>query len=270
MGYQTYIHTQKKMFWLLVGIMSISSAVSQCTFDDRLLEKSTRNALKDSWPKFEKRSGKTMVPVLYTRKVTSSTRLLMKLIYKRIEKRMDFSCPIQFEIGKNWIRGRTTLLVHQKSAGCGSKSVGGSVGRLTRHLITLTMSVSPCQNNRKTWKKVALHELFHVFGIAHTQRRVDRDNYITVIQDNIQEKFRRQYDICYGCTIVPLVAYECNSIMHYSDSTFSISPGHKPTMKSANKQSCPAWQLIFGSYTGTTNDWNSLKFALGCCVYSFD
>merc|ERR1711872_1162742 len=123
MGYQTYIHTQKKMFWLLVGIMSISSAVSQCTFDDRLLEKSTRNALEKSWPKFGKRNGKIIVPVLYTRKVTSSTRAEMKKIYQRIENKMDSSCPIQFEIGKNWILRQTKLLVHQKSAGCGSKSV---------------------------------------------------------------------------------------------------------------------------------------------------
>ena len=67
--------------------------------------------------------------------------------------------------------------------------------------------------NINIWKNIFLHEMFHVFGIGHTHARPDRDEYITVLEDNIQEKFKSQYDKCEQCpTYGP---YECNSIMHY-------------------------------------------------------
>merc|ERR1712226_684265 len=44
-----------------------------------------------------------------------------------------------------------------------------------------------------------LHELFHVFGVMHTQKRPDRDRHVKVLKENIQDRFEFSYDICYEC-----------------------------------------------------------------------
>merc|ERR1711915_832062 len=58
--------------------------------------------------------------------------------------------------------------------------------------IFLEMSVRPYYMDRNgniiensIWKGVFIHEIFHVFGIAHTQRRSDRESYVEVLWDNI-------------------------------------------------------------------------------------
>ena len=67
--------------------------------------------------------------------------------------------------------------------------------------------------DKALWKSIFMHEMFHVFGIAHTQSRFDRYKYIEVIEDNIMPSRRNNYEICYDCTVYG--PYECNSIMHY-------------------------------------------------------
>ena len=40
-----------------------------------------------------------------------------------------------------------------------------------------------------------LHEMFHMFGVMHTQMRADRDKYINVYKNNVQRFYRREYDV---------------------------------------------------------------------------
>ena len=40
-----------------------------------------------------------------------------------------------------------------------------------------------------------LHEMFHLFGIMHTQMRSDRDEHITILRQNIQRQFSQEYDV---------------------------------------------------------------------------
>ena len=40
-----------------------------------------------------------------------------------------------------------------------------------------------------------LHEMFHLFGIMHTQMRSDRDQHITILRQNIQRSFSQEYDV---------------------------------------------------------------------------
>ena len=40
-----------------------------------------------------------------------------------------------------------------------------------------------------------LHEMFHLFGIMHTQMRRDRDEHITILRQNIQSQFSQEYDV---------------------------------------------------------------------------
>ena len=61
------------------------------------------------------------------------------------------------------------------------------------------------------WLGTFVHEMFHVLGLAHMQKRWDRDNYIRVFKTNINNP--SQYEICSSCPAFG--PYECNSIMHY-------------------------------------------------------
>ena len=68
----------------------------------------------------------------------------------------------------------------------------------------------------------ALHELVHAVGFYHEQNRWDRDNYITVLWNNIPQahhfdfqKQRDSYD--FG------VEYDYNSIMHYAPTHFGFA-----------------------------------------------
>jgi len=79
---------------------------------------------------------------------------------------------------------------------------------------------------RNTLDILATHELFHALGVHHTQKRYDRNSYIKVLEENIQEKALSQYSICRSCKIYG-IPYNCMSIMHYRDHGFAIRRGLK-------------------------------------------
>lgn len=81
-----------------------------------------------------------------------------------------------------------------------------------------------------------LHELFHVFGVMHTQTRADRDRYVTLKPENITPSGSWQYRICSNCDDLG-VPYDCDSIMHYSSRSFSCRPD-TPTMVAKNTTTC--------------------------------
>merc|ERR1711972_864161 len=94
------------------------------------------------------------------------------------------------------------------------------------------------------WYKTFVHEVFHVFGIAHTMRRTDRDDYIEV-SDRILNNTQFTKD-----ALIPFpggykIPYECHSIMHYkpgSDEFKAVDP----------------WTCRFNSKEPTYNDWQAL------------
>ena len=48
-----------------------------------------------------------------------------------------------------------------------------------------------------------LHEMFHLFGIMHTQMRKDRDEHITVLRQNIQRGVGSlEYNVRIGVTLI--------------------------------------------------------------------
>ena len=65
-------------------------------------------------------------------------------------------------------------------------------------------------------KGTILHELGHLIGFWHEQSRPDRDNYVTIVWDNIMEggkdNFRKHYP---GVVDSRGVKYDYASIMHY-------------------------------------------------------
>ncbi|XP_017861346.1 PREDICTED: low choriolytic enzyme-like [Drosophila arizonae] len=72
-----------------------------------------------------------------------------------------------------------------------------------------------------------MHELMHVIGFLHEQSRMERDNYVTIIYENIIPKHKKNFkkvDPTEGFG----VPYDYDSIMHYSATSFSKNK--KPTI----------------------------------------
>ncbi|KAK6052036.1 astacin [Cooperia oncophora] len=90
---------------------------------------------------------------------------------------------------------------------------------------------------------IATHELGHALGLFHTMSRYDRDDFITVVPENVVEGFVDQYiketnltTTNYGST------YDYGSIMHYGAS--SASRNTLPTMIANDTN----YQESMGSY----------------------
>ncbi|CAG7815354.1 unnamed protein product [Allacma fusca] len=105
---------------------------------------------------------------------------------------------------KNYIRIEDGL-------GCTS-----NVGMINEGGQILTLNRPGCVNHGN-----AMHELVHALGFFHEQSRLDRDNYVTVLTQNINPKrtinfqkytSREGYD--FG------VPYDYSSLMHYPESAF--------------------------------------------------
>ena len=62
-----------------------------------------------------------------------------------------------------------------------------------------------------------------MLGFAHTQKRRDRDRYVKILWDNIEQDYqaRYQFETCETCGLLGL-PYDFNSIMHYSEDAFSV------------------------------------------------
>ncbi|XP_075911356.1 uncharacterized protein LOC142906764 [Petromyzon marinus] len=79
----------------------------------------------------------------------------------------------------------------------------------------------------KVTKGVVLHELMHALGFQHEHCRSDRDKYITVQEDNIEEDEQRQFRLLDTSDFD--LPYDYMSITHYDRCAFSVD-GMSPTI----------------------------------------
>ena len=70
-----------------------------------------------------------------------------------------------------------------------------------------------------------LHELGHAFGLIHEHQRPDRDQYISVLEDNVERGFLgMQVAVNFAPQEAQLqTAYDFTSIMHYDRKAFSAN-----------------------------------------------
>jgi hypothetical protein len=88
------------------------------------------------------------------------------------------------------------------------------------------------------------HELGHVLGLLHEHQRPDRDEYVTILKENIQSAY---YDNNFSIMDNPLyeeesLEYDYDSVMHYGAFAFTIESGLK-TIESAFVNDWPSSQI---------------------------
>jgi hypothetical protein len=86
------------------------------------------------------------------------------------------------------------------------------------------------------WNEIA-HEIMHALGFVHEQSRTDRDSFVEVLWDDIEEKYRDQFAIVPE-TFMEAAArgpFDYHSIMLYPPTLFAAHAG-APTMRSRTDQ----------------------------------
>ncbi|KAL3099442.1 hypothetical protein niasHS_002897 [Heterodera schachtii] len=79
-------------------------------------------------------------------------------------------------------------------------------------------------------KGIIIHELMHAVGFFHEQSRTDRDNYVNIKWDNIDQNLRDQFDK-YSQNMIDFLGtqYDFGSVMHYGP--YAFTKNGKPTIQ---------------------------------------
>ena len=93
------------------------------------------------------------------------------------------------------------------------------------------------------------HEFLHSLGVYHTQGRWDRDNYVRILEDNVIEDMKHNFDRhpehhaqTFG------LPYDYWSVMHYSETAFSKDRRSR-TIVTRNRR----FQKVIGRSTGVSS-----------------
>ncbi|GJQ78102.1 hypothetical protein Trydic_g2440 [Trypoxylus dichotomus] len=75
-----------------------------------------------------------------------------------------------------------------------------------------------------------IHELMHALGFHHEQTRSDRDDYVTILWENITPGRESNFEKSENGTTTPFgIEYDYGSVMHYSK--YAFSKNKKPTIE---------------------------------------
>jgi hypothetical protein len=121
------------------------------------------------------------------------------------------------------------------------------VGNIKRGGQPLALQYPGCDS-----KGTAIHEIMHAIGFGHEQCRPDRDQFIEVITGNVQPSMMNNFDKYDGVGgrakgNVFGFAYDFNSIMHYSNDSFSMTRGGL-TMRRRDGKPLVVQHLGFSDY----------------------
>ncbi|KAL7442052.1 hypothetical protein ACHAXM_011279, partial [Skeletonema potamos] len=106
-------------------------------------------------------------------------------------------------------------------------------------------------------KGIIQHEFMHALGLVHEQSRPDRDQYVTILWDNIEDlRQRPQFEIHGGSETLDS-PYDYSSVMHYKDDAFAKANTKTILPKGGNT-------IIFQRDGPTNLDSEKLKLLYQC------
>jgi len=81
------------------------------------------------------------------------------------------------------------------------------------------------QKNGCVYKGIIIHELMHAIGFFHEQSRTDRDNYVTILWNNMMRSQNIEVNFMKYDTYPEFLRfpYDYDSIMHYDTNAFSAN-----------------------------------------------
>lgn len=73
-------------------------------------------------------------------------------------------------------------------------------------------------------KGTIIHEFIHALGFYHMQSATERDNYVTIVWENIQSGYENNFNT-YSSSVISQfgVEYDYGSVMHYPAVSFSVN-----------------------------------------------
>lgn len=108
-----------------------------------------------------------------------------------------------------------------------------------KHTVYLPLS-SRCQNVGSIF-----HELMHTVGFYHEHQRPDRDQFVTILRQNIQRGNEHDFEIKREGEVQKIGGYDYYSIMQYPPDFRARQPGLN-TMQTKD----PKYQSIIGRFKG--------------------
>lgn len=179
---------------------------------DKEVREALRKLTRQRWPRGE-------VPFVFH---PGFRKRQIPQVTKGIERISNLTC-IRFKdlTGRVDINDRKEhkVIIQNLSAGCFATLGYNKYLRTT--YINLEMGCFPPSGT------TILHELSHTLGIIHSQSRYDRDEYLVVHYDKIQQGKGSQFDKregMYGKLSLMGLPYDFNSVMHYSTNAFAKDP----------------------------------------------
>ena len=72
-----------------------------------------------------------------------------------------------------------------------------------------------------------MHELGHAIGFQHEQKRPDRDDYVTILLENVQSGKTHNFNKMSTAYVNDFgIVYDYKSVMHYSQKVWPICNSH--------------------------------------------
>ena len=230
-----------------------------CTFDDKLLVSRSSNESGNDYSAFQESSAfywnDNQVPYFFNSNIQENDKELIKEAMETMEQN---TCITFVEGQENAMpEHHLEVFIEYQPNDC---IMGNSAFVMNQGVATkLTMSFErsfECGGQ----KNLILHELGHVLGLAHTHKRPDRDQFIQVNYDCIEQGQKSQFELLNENDVDTFgVPYKCNSMMHYNNRIFSKGNGC-PTI-SAQPGQC---EEGIGGDAPIPEDWEIINKAYTC------
>ena len=188
----------------------------------------------DSWPCFGEKWDDGVVPFEAHCSLENNELALFAQAMKHIEDKTNIRfVPYNSNMHQNYI------ILSDIEA----RSANSSVGKMK---VPGWQRVNlDCDGGWQPWKckygmGTAVHELMHALGWYHTQSRPDRNSYVFILDENIEEGKEHNFDVATDDDVHEKVQkcrpYNYGSIMHYSEKAFSKNGGKTITTWDSGKQ----------------------------------